>query len=100
MKAITLNDKQLNEVLTAVPSRYLQAKRFIRHLANNPDSISSNIVDVCGVSNISDIARKVNPSLAKIGLLISCKRPIIVPTTFKSSPIVFLWGIYNLPNDL
>ena len=100
MNAQQLTGAELEAVLSCIPDQSSQAKRLIEHLAHNPDSISATVASTCAIGNISDVARKINPTLFKHQLFISCKRPIR-PVVNRSGELsnMFQWGIYKLPNE-
>jgi len=100
MKAIQLSEPELNSVLTVIPSNFTQARRLVEHLADNPNAITSTVARTCGIGNISDVARKVNPTLFKRNLFISCRRPVIpIHNKFGEVSNMFEWGIYHLPPE-
>ena len=96
MEAIALDKPDINTILSRVPSEFFQARRLIAYLSNNPDSVTSDVMRECEVSNISDVARRVNSLMFEHSLFISCKRPV-VPFNQTND---FLWGIYRLPNKV
>lgn len=96
MNAQQLTGAELEAVLSSIPDQLSQAKRLIEHLAHNPDSASSTVASTCAIGNISDVARKINSTLFKHGLFVSCKRPI---NTSNAVSRGFLWGLYRLPKE-
>ena len=100
MKAMRLTERELDNALSVVPAHFAQAKRLVEHLAKNPNSLTSTVASTCSIGNISDVARKTNPTLFKEHLFISCKRPVIpVCNQFGERSNMFMWGIYKLPDE-
>ena len=100
MKAVLLSEPELNSVLTVIPSKFTQARRLVEHLADNPNSITSTVAKTCGIGNISDVARKINPTLFRRSLFISCRKPAMpVRNKFGEVSNMFEWGIYYLPPE-
>ena len=100
MKAMRLTERELDNALSVVPAHFAQAKRLVEHLAKNPNSLTSTVASTCSIGNISDVARKTNPTLFKERLFISCKRPVIpVCNQFGERSNMFMWGIYKLPDE-
>lgn len=100
MRSIYLNDETRATLLRSVPNDFSQARRLIEHLAEYPDSVTSDVAKTCAIGNISDVARKVNPILFKHNLFISCKRPVMpIRNRFGELSNMFLWGIYKLPPE-
>lgn len=94
MEVVTLKDLEQEEVLKSLPSN--QAKRLVSYLSQNPNAKSADVTKYCQLSNISDVARRINRVTFNHNLFISCKRPVI---TSKGVPGAFLWGIYRLPKE-
>ena len=100
MRSIHLSDQDRDSLLRSVPHHFSQARRLIEHLAEYPDSVTSYVAKTCAIGNISDVARKVNPTLFEHNLFISCKRPAIpIRNRFGELSNMFLWGIYRLPPE-
>ena len=102
MRSTYLNDETRATPLRSVPNHFSQARRLIEHLAEYPDSVTSDVAKTCAIGNISDVARKVNPILFEHNLFISCRRPVIpIKNRFGevSKSNMFLWGIYRLPAE-
>ena len=92
MEVVRLRDLEQQEVLKSLPSN--QAKRLVTYLSQNPNAKSADVSKYCQLSNISDVARRVNAITFDRNLFISCQRPLI---TSNAAPGAFLWGIYRLP---
>lgn len=100
MKPTKLDESELATVLKAFPYTQKTGIRLITHLAENPESPTVEVNRNAILGNISDIARKVNPTLFKFGLFISCHRPIKpLKNRLGDETNMFLWGIYRLPNE-
>ena len=100
MEAIALDKPDINTILSLVPSEFLQASRLIAYLSNNPDSVTSDVMRECEVSNISDVARRVNNLMFEHSLFISCKRPVVPFNQHHDLSGCFLWGIYRVDKGL
>ena len=94
MEVVKLRDLEQQEVLKLLPSN--QAKRLVTYLSKNPNAKSADVSKYCQLSNISDVARRVNAITFDRNLFISCQRPVI---NSKGVPGAFLWGIYRLPKE-
>ena len=94
MEAVKLRDSEITEVISCLESK--QAKRLLNYLSNNPDAKSADVNKHCQLSNISDVARRINRITFNHNLFVSCKRPLI---TSNAVPGAFLWGIYRLPKE-
>ncbi|MCT2531551.1 hypothetical protein N2382_11860 [SAR92 clade bacterium H921] len=100
MQSISLTDEAKAALFRSVPHQLSQARRLIEHLAQYPDSVTSDVAKKCAIGNISDVARKVNPTLFEHGLFISCRRPVMpIKNRFGEMSNMFLWGIYRLPPE-
>ena len=94
MEVVKLRDLEQQEVLKLLPSN--QAKRLVTYLSKNPNAKSADVSKYCQLSNISDVARRINRITFNHNLFVSCKRPVI---TSNAVPGAFLWGIYRLPKE-
>lgn len=100
MKATKLTDKELAEVLKSIPYTNKTGIRLIKFLAKNPDASTVSVNQNAILGNISDIARKINPTLFKFNLFISCHRPVTpLKNRLGDDTNMFLWGVYKLPNN-
>ena len=99
MEAVALKQPDIRHIISHVPREFSQARRLITYLSNNPNSVTDDVMRECKVSNISDVARRVNNLMFKHSLFISCKRPVIPFNQSNDLSSGFLWGIYKLPKQ-
>lgn len=100
MKSVTLDKAELSAVLKAIPYTNKTGIRLVTHLAENPESPTVDVNRNAILGNISDIARKINPTLFKFGLFISCHKPARpLKNRLGDETNMFLWSIYRLPNE-
>lgn len=100
MKPEKISVFTLEHVLKHISANNKQAIRLVSYLAENPSSITVDVNRACAIGNISDVARKINPTLFEFGLFISCRPPFPpVPNRFGERSNMFEWGIYRLPNN-
>jgi hypothetical protein len=76
------------------------AKRIVKLLAEQPRTLTVDVNRICSVGNISDqVARRINPTLSKMGYLVGCERPPQFPLNrFGERTNMFQWSIYKLPD--
>ena len=100
MEAVALKQPDIRHIISHVPREFSQARRLITYLSNNPNSVTDDVMRECKVSNISDVARRVNNLMFKHSLFISCKRPAVPFNQSNDLSSNFLWSIYRLPSKV
>lgn len=76
-----------------------QQRRLIRYLLNHQRAVTVDVNRACAIGNISDVARKANAELHRVGLFIGCETPPApIPNRFAEASQMYLWFIVVLPN--
>jgi hypothetical protein len=98
MQISKLNDDDLIDVIRLLPGDYLQARRMVEYLGQNPQTPTGRVAHHCGIGNLSDVARKLNPHIYGTGYFVGCERPPRpINNKFGEASNQFLWSIYELP---
>ena len=95
-----LSATEVTCVLKHISANNRQAIRLIEYLAQYPASITVDVNRATAIGNISDVARKINPTLFMLGLFIACRPPFPpAMNRFGERSAMFEWSIYRLPNS-
>ena len=91
---LPLTQEQIDELLDSLPARAFQAKRFVKYVAEKPNSKTADCnVAVAGV-NLSDIARKYNPYIRPKGFELMCKLPEkLIKNRFGEDTMQHFWRL-------
>ena len=89
-----LSQEQIDELLDVLPARAFQAKRFVKFVAEKPNSKTADCnIAVAGV-NLSDIARKYNPYIRPKGFELMCKLPEkLIKNRFGEDTMQHFWRL-------
>ena len=99
--AVALSPEQIDQLLGCLPARANQAKRFVRLVGENPESITVKCNIATAGVNLSDIARKYNPYLRDGGYELRCRLPDrLIKNRFGESTMQHLWGLYEVGGEL
>jgi len=94
---VTLSEDALNKVLNAIPESAKQARRLVSYLAKHSLCVTVEVNQACSIGNISDVARKINPTLAMFGLKIDCFPPVEKPLNKFNEPTdQHLWALFSI----
>ena len=95
-----LSAAEVSCVLKHVSANNKQAILLIEYLAQHPASITVDCNRATAIGNISDVARKINPTLFMLGLFIACRPPFPpAMNRFGERSAMFEWSIFRLPNN-
>ena len=95
---VKLSESETIEAIGYLPPHSLQARRMVEYLSISPYSPSGRVAHICGIGNLSDIARKANAYLFLLKLFISCERPSTpIINKFGEHSDQWLWSIYRVP---
>ncbi len=72
---VKLTQQQIDRLLGCLPVNANQARRFVEHVANNPDATTAQCNVAALAVNLSDIARKYNPYIEPKGFKLVCRLP-------------------------
>lgn len=101
---VNLEQSVIDTVQESIPKGFKQAQRLFCYLAKTKDG-KERVTKFCNMktstSNLSDVARKLNPYLWKHCLQISCQKPSVlgVPqpkNQFGEKTDEYVWSIYHL----
>lgn len=99
MRPTTIPPDKLCRILNTIPSRFKQAIRLVEYLADRPRTVTTDANRACGVGNLSDVSRKVNPILYREGYMISCEKPARpIPNGFGEPSNMFEWSVFAVPD--
>ena len=98
MLPVKLDQAAIDVAIQSLPVNFSQAKKMLQYLGSNPNAVKVDVNRECGISNLSDIAKKANQHLIKHQLFISCQRPVMPRKNRpQMSSNMFLWGVYRMP---
>jgi len=87
----------VDRILLDISHEFKQGRRLVKFLSANPNACTVVVNQACSIGNISDVARKLNPTLVKHGLFISCKRPMLpILNKFDEPSQMYEWSIHEL----
>jgi hypothetical protein len=78
-----------------------QQRQLVRYLLNHQRAVTVDVNRACAIGNISDVVRKANAELYRVGLFIGCETPLAlipIPNRFDEASQMYLWFIVVLPN--
>jgi len=88
-----LPQEQIDELINCLPHKANQARRLVKLVAENPNSITRSCNSVAGV-NISDIALKYNRYIQPKGYELRCKLPYpLIKNKYGEDSMQHLWSL-------
>lgn len=97
MKPISLSLPEADQLISVIPTDFTQARRMVEYLAKSPNATTQEVAASCSIGNLSDVARKANPHLYPLGVMISCQRPPApIHNRFGEPSGMFFWGLYKV----
>ncbi len=95
-----ISQEIIDELVGCLPPRANQARRLVKLVAENPNSITSSCNRVAGV-NISDIALKYNRYIQPKGYELKCKLPYpLIKNQFGEETMQHLWRLAEVPQGV
>lgn len=99
-RAVKLSPDEYTALEKHIPESSKQFKRMVKHIAFNPDTITTQLCVACASVNLSDVARKHNHLIEPAGFRVDCyKPPYRVNNRFGERSNQYLWGLYPLGGD-
>ena len=88
----------VDELLSCLPSRANQARRFVEHVAKNPNATTAQCNVAALAVNLSDIAVKYNPYLESKGYKLVCCLPCkLIRNRLGEQTMQHQWWLMELP---
>jgi len=95
-KSVKLTHEEYTAIEKLVPESSHQFRHMIKHLAFNPDTITTHLCVACASVNLSDVARKYNHLIEPAGFYVDCyKPPYRINNRFGHRSNQYLWGLYR-----
>ena len=96
-KSEKLTLEEYTELEKLIPDSSKQFARMVKHLAFNPDTLTTQLCIACASVNLSDVARKHNDLIIPAGFYVSCyKPPYRIDNRFGERSNQYLWGLYRI----
>ncbi len=97
--SLKLDQYKIDELIECLPPRANQARRLVKLVAENPNSITGSCNRVAGV-NISDIALKYNRYMQPKGYELKCKLPSpLIKNKYGEDTMQHLWALYPVSGE-
>jgi hypothetical protein len=95
-----LTQEEIVGLLSRLPSTALQARCFVSHLGNKPDTTTADCSVAVLSVNLSALAATYNPYLAELGYELRCRLPERLIKNHLNEPTMqHLLGIYSLGGE-